>query len=100
MLIPLWVAIVIYVVASVACFAAYGLDKRAASRGNWRTPEKTLLLLGLIGGWPGALLGMSVFRHKTQKQPFRTLFWITVILNIALFVLLVTPLGPFGHPAT
>jgi uncharacterized membrane protein YsdA (DUF1294 family) len=32
-------------------------------------------------GWPGALAARRVFRHKTTKQPFRTIFWGTVIAN-------------------
>ena len=35
----------------------------------------------LVGGWPGALVARRVFRHKTTKQPFRTIFWVTVIAN-------------------
>ena len=37
--------------------------------------------LCFLGGWPGALVGRKVFRHKTSKQPFRTIFWCTVIAN-------------------
>ena len=40
-------------------------------------------VLGLAGGWPGAILGQQCFRHKTQKQPFRTRFFISVALNVA-----------------
>jgi uncharacterized membrane protein YsdA (DUF1294 family) len=71
-----------YVVLSIITFVAYGLDKSAAERGRWRTPESTLHLLSLAGGWPGALVGQRVFRHKTRKQPFRTIFWVTVAANI------------------
>lgn len=45
--------------------------------------KTTLLVLGLAGGWPGAILGQQCFRHKTQKQPFRTRFFISVALNVA-----------------
>ena len=73
----------LYAVTSCIAFALYGLDKSAARRGMWRTPELTLHAVSLIGGWPGALLAQSVFRHKTRKQPFRTVFWVTVVLNCA-----------------
>jgi uncharacterized membrane protein YsdA (DUF1294 family) len=39
-----------YALASVGCFALYALDKAAARRGDRRTPERHLLLLGLAGG--------------------------------------------------
>ena len=49
---------------------AYGLDKGRAKSGKWRIPERTLLLLALIGGSLGALAGMILFRHKTRKPKF------------------------------
>lgn len=73
-----------YLVASVVCFAVYGLDKSAARRGERRTPERTLLLLGLAGGWPGAVLAQQWLRHKTRKQPFQNLFWLTVAAHVGL----------------
>lgn len=78
--------LIVYGVASVACFVGYGLDKRAAHRKEWRVSETILLLVGLAGGWPGAIIGQEVFRHKTQKKTFRTLFWMSVAINMAAFV--------------
>ena len=51
---------------SVLTFALYGIDKRKAKRGSWRTKEKTLLLCGVFGGALGGLCGMKAFRHKTK----------------------------------
>lgn len=73
---------------SVLTFVIYGGDKMAARKGWRRVPELTLLVLGLAGGWPGALLGQQLFRHKTQKQPFKRYFFITVVLNIGMMVAL------------
>jgi uncharacterized membrane protein YsdA (DUF1294 family)/cold shock CspA family protein len=75
-----------YLGLSIAAFVAYGLDKGAALSGRWRTPESTLHLLSLAGGWPGALLAQQILRHKTSKQSFITFFWVTVGLNVAAFV--------------
>lgn len=60
----------------------YGGDKLAACKGWQRVPEITLLLFGLIGGWFGAILGQQLFRHKTQKQPFKTYFMLSVVVNL------------------
>ena len=75
----------IYVVTSIVSFAMYGYDKARATSGRWRVPETTLLLLGLIGGWPGAIVGQLVFRHKTTKESFRSAFWVTVVINVLVF---------------
>jgi uncharacterized membrane protein YsdA (DUF1294 family) len=73
-----------YLLASSVCFVVYALDKSAARRRERRTPERTLLLLGLAGGWPGAVLAQQWLRHKTRKQPFQNLFWLTVALHLGL----------------
>lgn len=85
---PWWMP-ALYVVLSIVAFAAYGIDKAAARRDRHRTSEKTLLALGLFGGWPGSLVAQQVFRHKTRKRSFRRAFWGTVVINIAGFVGLV-----------
>jgi uncharacterized membrane protein YsdA (DUF1294 family) len=78
-------AIIWYLVISTICFVAYGLDKHASRRGSGnRTPEATLLVLGLIGGWPGGLLAQRLFRHKTQKTPFQVKFWIGVQTHVVI----------------
>lgn len=68
---------------SLISFLAYYADKRAAQHGRSRVPEQTLHLLALAGGWPGALLAQQILHHKTKKQPFRFIFWMTVALNSA-----------------
>lgn len=90
--VPAWVA-ALYGLASAACFLAYALDKAAATAGRWRTPESTLLLLGLVGGWPGAILAQQLLRHKTSKASFRAAFWGTVLLNVVAFVAIHSPFG-------
>lgn len=77
-----WVPILVCALSAVT-YATYGADKRAAQRGSWRTTESTLHVLAVAGGWPGALVARHQFRHKTRKRPFRTIFWVTVAVNIA-----------------
>lgn len=63
-------------VVSLATFFVYGWDKRQAVRNAQRVPEKTLHLLAVFGGWPGALLAQHVFRHKNRKASFQMVFWL------------------------
>lgn len=67
---------------SALAYLMYSLDKAAAQGGGQRTAENTLHLVSLAGGWPGALVAQQRLRHKTIKQPFQAIFWITVAVNV------------------
>ena len=60
---------------SAVSFAAMGLDKLYAGRGERRIPEKRLFLFAALGGVVGGLLGMYLFRHKTKHWYFVVGFW-------------------------
>jgi uncharacterized membrane protein YsdA (DUF1294 family)/cold shock CspA family protein len=81
-----------YAAMSLVCSLFYAQDKAAAQADEWRTSESTLLLLGLVGGWPGAIVAQQMFRHKTSKVSFRVAFWLTVLVNVGVFVAYATPL--------
>ena len=75
-----------YVVASVLAFGLYWYDKQQARTGQWRTPEKVLHGVELLGGWPGALLAQQVFRHKTRKLSYQLWFWLIVAVHQAVWI--------------
>ena len=83
----------LYGALSMALFIVYGMDKWAAKRGRARVAETSLHLIALMGGWPGALLGQQVFRHKTAKPAFLRWTWAMVALNLLALVWIVTPAG-------
>lgn len=60
---------------NLAAFTAMAADKQAAIDDRRRIPERTLLQLALIGGAPGAVAAQQMLRHKTRKEPFRTVLW-------------------------
>ena len=70
------------VALNLATYIAYARDKSAARQGRRRTPENTLLLLGLLGGWPAAFVAQQRLRHKTAKTSFQVRFWLTVVANV------------------
>lgn len=82
----------VYGLMSLITAAVYTLDKSAARRGRRRVPERTLHLLALLGGWPGALLAQQGLRHKTAKTTFRMVFWLTVLGNVAALLALLAAL--------
>ncbi|MEP6503137.1 MAG: DUF1294 domain-containing protein [Betaproteobacteria bacterium] len=82
--VPAW-ASALYLGASALCFVLYAVDKQAAVAGRDRISESTLLSLGFVGGWPGAIVAQQLFRHKTSKLAFRVRFWLSVVANVAIF---------------
>ncbi|MBS3954726.1 MAG: cold shock and DUF1294 domain-containing protein [Methylomicrobium sp.] len=82
-----------YLVISLLTFILYKVDKSAARNGDWRTKESTLHLFSLAGGWPGGMIAQQTLRHKSKKQSFRAVFWVTVLLNFSAFIWLHTPGG-------
>ena len=62
-------------------FILFGYDKlRAARCGKGRVSEFHLALVGAVGGWPGGLLGMLVFRHKTAKLSFQLKYGVAFLV--------------------
>jgi uncharacterized membrane protein YsdA (DUF1294 family)/cold shock CspA family protein len=85
----------LYYGASIITYGCYSRDKKAAENAGRRTPESTLHLMSLVGGWPGALIAQVLLRHKTRKPSFLVGYWCTVIVNcIALGVIVVKGVSP------
>ena len=81
----MWIyALIFCAVVSLIAFLAYGIDKYRARHKKRRTPEAVLLLLGFFGGAAGALLGMSLFRHKTLRLDFWLVNWVSLLAQILL----------------
>ena len=71
-------------------FFVYGIDKWKAKRDRWRIPETTLLMLAALGGSVGALLGMSVFHHKTKHKKFLIGVPLILLTQLALAYFILT----------
>jgi len=73
-----WLVVGWYAALGVITYTMYAKDKAAAQNGDWRTPESTLHLLSILGGWVGALIAQTYLRY-----------YLTVVINMAglLFVL-------------
>jgi uncharacterized membrane protein YsdA (DUF1294 family) len=74
------------VAVNLIALLTYGYDKAVAGGARTRVPEAVLLGLALIGGSPGAFVGMLLFRHKTGKPAFLIPFGLIVALQVALLV--------------
>ncbi|CDZ37059.1 Hypothetical protein NGAL_HAMBI1145_36680 [Neorhizobium galegae bv. officinalis] len=71
----------LYLLLNVIAFCVYWWDKQAAIDGTWRISERMLLGVAFIGGSLGAVTAQQMLRHKTRKEPFRTLLMIIVTLH-------------------
>jgi len=83
---PMWLGW--WLALNVATMLVYGYDKAIAGGPRRRIPERTLLALALLGGSPGALLAMGLFRHKTAKAGFRRSMMAIVAVQALLLGLL------------
>lgn len=77
----------VYLFVSLLTFFLYWHDKRKAKNDGWRTPEKTLHLCSLTGGWPGALIAQRILHHKSQKRSFQLIFATTILCNLVIVAL-------------
>lgn len=71
-----------YALASVVTLAAFGWDKLAARSGRRRTPERVLHTMELLGGWPGAIVAILWFRHKSSKPRFLMVTFAIMALHV------------------
>ncbi|MDY0206348.1 MAG: cold shock and DUF1294 domain-containing protein [Pseudomonas sp.] len=76
-----WWPLLLYISMSLLSILQYWHDKKNAKNGQWRTPEKQLHTVELLGGWPGALLAQQLLRHKTQKKSYQAVFWLIVLAH-------------------
>lgn len=82
--ISLWV--IVLAAVNIAAYFLMWQDKQRAIRQQWRIPERTLLLLSVLGGFIGIHLGRQHFRHKTQRWYFS----LTVIISAILWLVFPT----------
>lgn len=70
---------------SLYAFVLFGWDKHCAEkRGKPRVSEFHLAAASAVGGWPGGLAAMLLFRHKTAKATFKIKFALAIVIWICL----------------
>ena len=85
-----WLVVGWYAMLGLVTYLMYAKDKAAAQSSEWRTPESTLHLLSVLGGWVGAMVAQNYLRHKSQKVDFRMTYYLTVLINLAGLLVLLT----------
>ncbi|WP_439471996.1 DUF1294 domain-containing protein [Brevundimonas sp.] len=73
--------LIVLAVLELAAFGLFWFDKVQARNGDWRIRERSLLIMALFGGI-GAWFAQHLLRHKTRKEPFRTLLGVAVGVHL------------------
>lgn len=79
-------------------FVIMGYDKQRAIKHEWRIKEKTIFVIGFLGGCIGILLGINIFRHKTKHKKF--VYGIPFILFIQLLIIVIIFYSMYYNPNT
>ena len=82
-----------FIAINLIGFFSIGIDKQKAKKRTFRIPEATLFTIAIIGGSLGSIIGMNVFRHKTQRRLF--LIGMPAILLIHILLLAFLTFGPY-----
>ena len=78
------------IIINILAFILMGWDKYCSKKDYWRISENNLLGIAVLGGGIGEIIGMFTFRHKTKKAQFRIGLPIIIIINILIYIYILT----------
>lgn len=78
------ISLIYLALINIVTFFVYLKDKKAAEKGKDRVKIVTLLSLSFIGGSIGALCGMYILHHKTNKSYFTVGVPLMIVMQILL----------------
>ncbi len=85
--------VIIYMIfINLVSLLLFRTDKQLARKRKRRIAEKTLFLSAILGGGPGAVLGMHLFSHKTKKAAFQLGLPLIAIVNVVLVMMVLKDL--------
>ena len=76
--------IVWIIIINLLTFILFVDDKKRAVKHKYRISEFTLLTLAFMGGSAGALLAMTLVRHKTKKKVFTVGIRLMLVMHVIL----------------
>ncbi len=81
--------IAILIIINLIAFIVSGIDKYKAKHRKWRISEKTLFILGIVGGCPGLYISFFLFKHKTKHLKFMVGIPAIFVMQILAFLLVI-----------
>ena len=85
----LLVFLIYYVIISIVGISLTVSDKQKAIRGQWRIPEATIMLCGLLGAALPIYVTMKKIRHKTKHNKFMIGLPAEMILHILILIAII-----------
>jgi len=64
------------------------IDKKRAINLQWRIPEKTLLLIAILGGSIAMYITMNLIRHKTKHIKFYLGLPLIIVTQVIIIILI------------
>lgn len=79
-----------FFVINVIGFSLFAIDKRKAVKHKKRINESILWMIAMVGGSLGCYVSMHIMRHKNRKPVFLIGIAFLVIVNVIVFIYLLT----------
>lgn len=76
----------VYLICSVFTMVLFAIDKHLATIQAYRISEKNLILASAICGWPGGILAIKLFHHKTNKLSFKLMMALAIMVNLTVLI--------------
>lgn len=81
------IVLMYFIAINFIAYVTMGNDKKKARTKKYRTSEKTLWLLALLGGAPGSWVAMQTYRHKTKHDAFKYGMPVLALIDIVLLAM-------------
>ena len=86
------IIVVLFIIWNIIVFLTYGADKMFARKRMRRISEVNMISFAFLWGGIGALIGMSVFHHKTRKKLFKFCVPVGFVISAVTLILYI-----YGH---
>ena len=77
------IVLIYLAVISLVSVITTAWDKHCAKRDMWRVPEKTLIIMSILGGSVAMYVTMKTIRHKTKHPKFMVGIPVIIFLQVA-----------------
>ena len=77
------IVLIYLAVISLVSMITTAWDKHCAKRDMWRVPEKTLIIMSILGGSVAMYVTMKTIRHKTKHPKFMVGIPVIIFLQVA-----------------